>query len=307
MEFNRYNHNKKRNRTWIVLSIIAFIIVVAAGSWIGYNGWNINRSLDNLVSVWDSQKKGGEGEMIPTGGDPTETQEVPEPQQTDPETVPEVPKQPEEKPEVTPSEQPPTEDVKTPAQPEQTTDSGGYIEGVKLPEKPTYINGILIANKKNPLPQDFAPGESKEAREAFDKMAAEAKLAGFELVAFSTYRSFDYQTTLYNRYVAKDGQEAADRYSARPGFSEHQTGLAFDIGEKNFEQYWADSEFGNTPAGQWVAENAHKYGFILRYPKGKEEITGYMHESWHFRYVGEGIARDVYIKGVTLEEYLNIQ
>ena len=83
-------------------------------------------------------------------------------------------------------------------------------------------------------------------------MAAEAKFSGFNLTAFSTYRSFDYQTTLYERYVARDGKEAADTYSARPGYSEHQTGLAFDIGELNFEEHFASSSFGDTEAGIWL-------------------------------------------------------
>lgn len=309
MNFNMSNHNKNRKRTKIVLIVIG-IVIVSALSWIGYNGWNVQHSIDNLVSLGDNQTEEEDEEMIPTGGDPSETEEVPEPVEPEPGKEGEPSKQPDEQPAATPSNLEPSDPKPAkqtePPDKEQSTDSGGYVEGMTLPDKPTYINGVLIANKKHPLPKEFAPGENPEAREAFDMMAAEAKLSGFELVAFSTYRSFDYQTTLYNRYVERDGQEAADRYSARPGYSEHQTGLAFDIGEKNFEQYWASSEFGNTPAGKWVAENAHKYGFILRYPVGKEDITGYMHESWHFRYVGEGIARDIYVKGITLEEYLDI-
>jgi D-alanyl-D-alanine carboxypeptidase len=137
-------------------------------------------------------------------------------------------------------------------------------------------------------------------------MAAAAKLDGFELVAFSTFRSFERQEILYNQYVEKDGESAADQYSARPGYSEHQTGLAFDIGEKNFEQHWAAASFGETPAGEWIAQNAHLYGFILRYPLGKEEVTGYMHESWHFRYVGVEPATDMFTHKQTLEEYLDL-
>lgn len=187
-----------------------------------------------------------------------------------------------------------------------TKEHNGYIEGQQLPSKPTYIQGVLIANKKYPLPKDFAPGESKEARAAFEKMAQDAKKQGFELVAFSTYRSYEYQATLYNSYVARDGKEKADRYSARPGYSEHQTGLAFDIGEKGREDLWLEEAFGESPAGKWLAENAHKYGFILRYPKGKENITGYMYEAWHFRYLGVELATKVKESGLTLEEYLGI-
>lgn len=193
-------------------------------------------------------------------------------------------------------------------QPEkQPITNNGYIEGQPLPTEPTYIDGVLIANKKYPLPSTFAPGESKEARKAFEQMAADARNAGFELVAFSTYRSYEYQDTLYHNYVNRDGQENADRYSARPGYSEHQTGLAFDIGEKGKEDLWLTEEFGETEAGKWLVENADKYGFILRYPKGKEAITGYMYESWHFRYLGVDLASKVKQANVTLEEYLGLQ
>ncbi|HWK22626.1 MAG TPA: M15 family metallopeptidase [Ureibacillus sp.] len=190
---------------------------------------------------------------------------------------------------------------------EQPLTNNGYIEGQPLPTEPTYVDGILIANKKYPLPSTFAPGENKEARNAFEQMAADAKAAGFELVAFSTYRSYEYQDTLYNNYVSRDGQENADRYSARPGYSEHQTGFAFDIGEVGKEDLWLTEEFGESEAGKWLVENAVNYGFILRYPKGKEAITGYMYESWHFRYLGVDLAAKVKEADVTLEEYLGIQ
>lgn len=183
---------------------------------------------------------------------------------------------------------------------------GGYIEGQKLPEKPTFVKGQLIANKKYPLPKNFAPGESKAARADFNKMIVVARRSGIQLTAISTYRSFDYQTTLYNRYVKRDGKNVADRYSARPGYSEHQTGLAFDIGQVNQEKHWASDSFGDTKAGKWVAENAHLYGFVMRYPKGKDHITGYQHEPWHFRYVGQKIATQIYKDKLTLEEYLGI-
>ena len=184
----------------------------------------------------------------------------------------------------------------------------GYIVDQKPATEPTYVNGILIANKKNPLPATYNKGEDPAARAAFEKMAVAAKEEeGFELVAFSGFRSYEYQKTLYDRYVSRDGKDAADRYSARPGYSEHQTGLAFDIGEKSQEDLWLTSAFGETKAGQWLVNNAHKYGFILRYPKGKEDITGFMYESWHFRYLEGDTATKVYEAGVTLEEYLGIQ
>ncbi|AYC30840.1 D-alanyl-D-alanine carboxypeptidase family protein [Paenisporosarcina cavernae] len=228
-----------------------------------------------------------------------------EPAKTDENPSPTTPSQPNTEQPSSPPVQPetPVEQPTTPS----TGANSGYSDTVTYPAKPTYVNGILVANKKYPLPKTYAPGESKIAREAFEEMAAAARLQSLELVAFSTYRSYDRQETLYTQYVAKDGQAAADRYSARPGFSEHQTGLAFDIGEKNMEKHWASSSFGETAAGKWVAANAHNYGFIMRYPSGKEQITGYMHESWHFRYVGKDIATAIYTNKQTLEEYLHLQ
>ncbi|MCW1927686.1 M15 family metallopeptidase [Bhargavaea beijingensis] len=184
---------------------------------------------------------------------------------------------------------------------------GTYVDGRELPPEPTYIDGILLANKKYPLPSGFAPGESPEAREAFEEMAAEALLEGFDLDAFSTFRTFERQQELYDRYVERDGVEAADRYSARPGYSEHQTGFAFDIGEATQPEHYARESFGDTPAGQWLFANAHRYGFILRYPEGKEDVTGYMHESWHYRYVGKKVAGRIHSRGITLEEYLLVK
>ena len=138
-------------------------------------------------------------------------------------------------------------------------------------------------------------------------MLADAKKAGFILDAFSGYRSYDYQKTLYENYVARDGQDAADRYSARPGYSEHQTGLVYDIGEVGKESLWLTETFGETEAGRWLRDHAHHYGFIMRYPQGKEDITGYMYESWHFRYVGVEVATTIFEQQSTLEEYLGVQ
>lgn len=193
-----------------------------------------------------------------------------------------------------------------PEEPEEKPDKNGYIPNQTLPTEPTYINGILLANKKYPLPSTFAPGVGEEAQNALNTMLAAAKKQGFDLVAFSGYRSFEYQTTLYNNYVNRDGVDAADRYSARPGYSEHQTGLAFDIGEKGKEDLWLTEEFGESPAGQWLVTHANEYGFILRFPKDKEHITGYMYESWHFRYVGVEVANEIKKREITLEEYLGV-
>ena len=163
----------------------------------------------------------------------------------------------------------------------------------------TYINGILIANKTYSLPESYAPGIDKTAESALNKMINAAKQDGINLFIKSGYRSYSTQKTLYNNYVARDGVAAADRYSARPGHSEHQTGLAFDL--NSLEQ-----SFGETKEGKWLAEHCHEYGFIIRYPKDKEDVTGYMYEPWHVRYLGDDIAKDVYESGKCLEEYLGI-
>lgn len=179
-------------------------------------------------------------------------------------------------------------------------------ETISSPAKATYINGVLIASKKYPLPSNFAPGENGEARSAFNQMAAAGKKEGIRLTAFSTYRSYHYQKGLFDRYVKQHGESEANRFSARAGQSEHQTGLAFDVGEVGKQHEWARQAFGNTDAGKWVAKNAHHYGFIIRYPQGKENITGYIYEPWHLRYLGKDLATKVYNSGLTLEEYLGL-
>ena len=132
-------------------------------------------------------------------------------------------------------------------------------------------------------------------------MDADATSLGLNLYISSGYRSYYDQKYIYNNYVSRDGKEKADTYSARAGHSEHQTGLAFDLNS-------IDDSFTNTPEGKWVHDNCHKYGLILRYPKGKDNITGYMHESWHLRYVGIDLATKLYNNGdwITLEEYFGI-
>lgn len=137
------------------------------------------------------------------------------------------------------------------------------------------------------------------ARISFEFLAKKAKEEGYNIRAVSTYRSYSYQENLYNNYVKKDGVSEADKYSARPGFSEHQTGLAVDV-DNIITNY---NNFENTKEYEWMKENAHKYGFILRYPENKEEITGYMYEPWHYRYVGVKIATFIYKNNITFEEY----
>ena len=279
---SRYNLlQKKKKKKWpyIISGTIVGLLVASMVVWVGMNDWNIDKSIEELRNLTEIKQLGEVKK--------TEEASVEKP-------ITEEPKQ-----EVPIVEEPAVVEV-------DMSGANGYVGNEVLPQEPTIVEGVVIASKKYPLPSTYAPGESKEARAAFQQMAAEATLSGYDLVAFSTYRSFDYQTQLYDRYVTNDGQEAADRYSARPGYSEHQTGLAFDIGEQLFEQHFARESFGETEAGKWVAANAHKYGFIMRYPKGSEKITGYMYEPWHFRYVGNELAVQVYEANVTLEEFLDL-
>ena len=163
----------------------------------------------------------------------------------------------------------------------------------------TYIDGILIVNKTYKLPSNYAPGVDPTANSALNAMIAGAKKDGINLFLKSGYRSYGTQSTLYNNYVARDGVAEADRYSARPGHSEHQTGLAFDL--NSLEQ-----SFGETAEGKWLAAHCHEYGFIIRYPQGKEGVTGYMYEPWHVRYLDVEKATAVYNRGLCLEEYFGI-
>jgi len=125
------------------------------------------------------------------------------------------------------------------------------------------------------------------------------------LMLASGFRSQAYQTSLYNGYVAKDGQSAADRSSARPGHSEHQTGLSFDI-EPADKRCELDQCFGTTPEGVWLSAHAHEYGFIIRYGKDQEQLTGYEYEPWHLRYVGNALAQELYTKHQTMEQFFGL-
>jgi D-alanyl-D-alanine carboxypeptidase len=176
-----------------------------------------------------------------------------------------------------------------------------YVEG----ETPLMIEGIVLVNKEYGIPSDFATGLDEEMLKQFELMKADAKSDGLDINIRSGYRTQETQETLFNNYVAKDGLEEAMRYSAVPGFSEHQTGLAIDISNGDSQTSIGDW-FTETPQATWLYENAWKYGFILRYPEGKENITGYKYESWHYRYVGVAHSENFNQNDLTLEEYLGI-
>lgn len=172
----------------------------------------------------------------------------------------------------------------------------------------------ILVNKYNYLTEDYIPDNLENistnyaregmklvnyAKDAFEELAQAAQKENMKIIAMSSYRSYTYQVNLYNRYVAQDGKEAADTYSARAGFSEHQTGLAADVynGKEDYTNFEKTKEF------TWMQENAHKYGFILRFPKDKVKETGYQYESWHYRYVGKEAAKYIHKHKITLEEY----
>lgn len=173
----------------------------------------------------------------------------------------------------------------------------------------------ILVNKHNYLKEDYVPENLKslsstyalsnmkmveEAANAFESLSKDASKENYKVIAMSTYRSYEYQVDLYNKYVKSDGKDAADTYSGRPGNSEHQTGLAVDV----YNQTETYTNFEKTEEYDWMQENAYKYGFILRFPKDKENETGYEFESWHYRYVGKDIAKYIHKHNITLEEYI---
>lgn len=183
---------------------------------------------------------------------------------------------------------------------EKSSEVNKEQSNIEVKDGITYVNGILLVNKTYGLPKDYDPKVNKEAKKALESMQADAKVLGLKIPLVSGYRSYITQENLYNKYVKKDGEEEANTYSAKPGHSEHQTGLAFDVGS-------VERSFANTDEAKWLEENAHLYGFIVRYPKDKTDITGYIYEPWHIRYLGKDNAKKVYESGLTLEEYLGIQ
>lgn len=186
-----------------------------------------------------------------------------------------------------------------------------YTHIVKI-EKPDHL--LVLCNKFNQLPSDFTPQNlekvpteyhvddgkaydlDRDALNAFVDMSDRAKEDGISLKIISAYRSNEFQAYLYDKYKTNNGEKNADRYSARPGHSEHETGLAIDIND-------VSQAFENTKAFKWLQENAHNYGYILRYPKNMETITGYMYEPWHYRYIGVETATDVKSKNITFDAY----
>ena len=220
---------------------------------------------------------------FPITSQETTAPETPSPATTTPDTEPE----PE------PETDPPASSTPAPAPEYSGSHKMEVIDGI------TYFDGVMIANKTYTLPASYNPGVQPEAMDAFYDMQAAAAADGISLWILSSFRSYEDQDVIYNRYVAQDGRDAADTYSSRPGHSDHQTGYTFDL--NSLEQ-----DFQYDPAGQWLDKNCYKYGFIIRYPKGKESSTGYMYEPWHVRYIGVDLATKVTQSGLSLEEYFGI-
>ncbi len=188
------------------------------------------------------------------------------------------------------------------------------IDLSKIVKNPDDI--LVLVNKQHNLPSDYVPNDletislkyantdkqlRKIAKEHFEQLSDEALNQGYTIIAVSTYRSYDYQKDLFDRYTKDKGLEYAKNCCAKPGHSEHQTGLAVDVEGDNHDY----DNFEETKDFIWMKENAHKYGFILRYPKNKADITGFKYEPWHYRYVGVEVATYIHYHNLTLEEYLN--
>lgn len=180
----------------------------------------------------------------------------------------------------------------------------------------------VVVNKKRSLPSDYTPRNLRypnvklrssnpemqvrdDAATALEQMATAAKKAGVPLMLASGYRPYSLQEAVYNNYVAQDGETAANRYSAKPGHSEHQTGLAIDLSGTDGVCVIEDC-FKDTKTAKWLAKNAHTYGYILRYEPGKEAIVGYTYEPWHFRYVGVPLATEIYQNKTTMEQFFQL-
>ncbi len=200
-----------------------------------------------------------------------------------------------------PVEKPVETPAETPAEPAYTLEER---DGV------TYVTiqgyEMILVNKQFPVPDDYGDGLTAETEEAYDAMKSAAAAAGYNLYIISGFRSYETQRGIHNGFLNSGSysREYVKQMSAEPGHSEHQTGLAMDIGGPS--GYDLAQAFGGTDTGIWLAEHAHEYGFILRYMKDKTWATGYIYEPWHFRYVGVELAKIFYDSGLTVEEYLGL-
>ena len=193
-------------------------------------------------------------------------------------------------------------------------DKDGYSDYTEYTKEEALNDLTILVNKYHKLPDDYEPDDlvalsyhngytyylRSEAAEAYEELSSAALLDNVIVYPFSAYRSYDTHNTLYTRYKERDGEEKADTYSARPGFSEHQLGLAIDIRSNTLTDNLTNNDY------EWMLDNSYKYGFIVRYPKGKQHITQFMEEPWHLRYLGVELATKVHDSGLTYDEYYDL-
>lgn len=166
------------------------------------------------------------------------------------------------------------------------------------------VDGVIIVNKDYSVPEDYEPGLSPEASQSFNLMKADMERDNMIIDPVSDFRSYEDQKALYEDDVDEMGQGYAEAFTARAGHSEHQLGLAIDVTNDGGPK--VNPDFKATKESDWLEENAHKYGFIIRYPKGKKDVTGYEYEPWHLRYLGPDKAKEIYDSGLTIEEYYGL-
>jgi D-alanyl-D-alanine carboxypeptidase len=211
-------------------------------------------------------------------------------------------------------------------EPSQTADLPWLEDTVKTYDGKSIVQNpddlLVVANKKRNLPEDYEPKDlvipnvpfpfkedlpkkkmRKEAAGALEELFKGAEDQGLELLAQSGYRSYETQVSIFTYNANQRGKEQANQVSAQPGQSEHQTGLSMDVTSPKVN-YGLEEKFGDTQEGKWLADHAYEYGFVIRYLKGKEKITGYSYEPWHLRYVGKENAKEIHDRGITIEEYL---
>lgn len=264
----------KSNRKYQIIAGATLLIVFAALLWVAFRPTGDDQNYENSTEITESEEVQVEQELE----DESKTVEVPAPQ---PKPAP--------KPE-----------------PEST-----WPVVYSASEAASVT---VVVNKKHRLPSDYAPalvgvagGQMRsDAAAALSELLAAAQNAGNSMVIVSSYRSYQTQVSTYQYWVDMQGQAQADRESARPGHSEHQTGLAVDLGNPDGSCRLLAC-FGSGAAGQWLAAHAHEYGFIIRYPDGKEEITGYIYEPWHVRFMGKTVAAEIKSSGLTLDQFYGVE
>lgn len=285
---------KRRRRTALFLSMLCVVVIA---------GFMLIRNENSIAQAPEETA----GNNDPSAISPSPSNEPIATPTTDVPPVTEPPS----------TEVPATDPPVTATNPPSTTDPSG----IAVIAQPESIS--VLVNKQNKLPENYKPSDlvypdvkfifnekidkrkmRKEAAGALEDMFEAAENDGIHLAGVSAYRSHTTQKSLFERYVKKDGMEKALTYSAFPGTSEHETGLAIDISGSD-GKCAAEDCFGDTTEADWLAKYASEYGFIIRYPDGEEAITGYKYEPWHLRYVGQDISTDIASKGITLEEYYN--